>query len=63
MDLNNFIAAMMISLRKKEHKVNIIDRPAKHPKPHRDHAEAKISNRERKNRQRIRNLSRKKRRD
>lgn len=60
MDINTVIAAMMISLRGGTKK-NIIDRPAKHSKPHRNHAEAKISNRERKNRQRIRNLSRKKR--
>lgn len=73
MNISNIIAAMEVALSltkgdesfeswRGERTNNIITRPpAKYSKPHRDHSEWKLSKRERKNRERIRRLSRKKR--
>lgn len=63
LNLNQIIAAMLASWRGESQGDNIIERPpAKHPKPHREHPELKLSKHERKHRERIRHLSRRKRR-
>jgi hypothetical protein len=60
MNLNGFVAAMMLALRggAKQNKFEV-NLPAKHPKPHRE--QPKLSKHERKHRERIRHLSRRKR--
>lgn len=62
-NLNQILTAMLASWRdNRKGNNNIIERPpAKHPKPHRDHPEWKFSKHERKRRERIRHLSRRKR--
>lgn len=60
-NLNHILAAMFASWRGESLSNKIIEHPAKHPKPHRDHPEWKLSDRERKRRERIRHMSRRKR--
>lgn len=62
MNLTDMIAAMLASWRGKRANKIIEQPPAKHPKPHREHPEWKLTKRERKHREHIRHMSRRKRR-